>query len=214
MHPHVRRKISPFGRNDRPKAKHHRLSSRPTSVISTEGRNPACACRLMSSRTRSPGTAGRGRYGRCDGETGQSRGLYDRWPFKGAFPQSQERKPSSSLRSASQQPEAGEGEPLVGPRQSRAFPAGLMIGDGAGRGPRHGRAPAFAQRPAHAGTPAPGNPVRPRHYPEAASAARASNSERSRALRVMSAARRNSARASSRRPSLCSRSPRTAGSRW
>ena len=47
-----------------------------------------------------------------------------------------------------------------------------------------------------------------------ASAARASSSSRSRALRVIEAARSNSARASSPRPSRASRSPRTLGSRW
>jgi hypothetical protein len=46
------------------------------------------------------------------------------------------------------------------------------------------------------------------------SAARARSSVRSRPLRVSDAARSNSARASSRRPSLARKSPRTLGSRW
>ena len=45
----------------------------------------------------------------------------------------------------------------------------------------------------------------------AAAAARSSSSSRSRALRVSEAARSNSSRASSKRPSLASRSPRTLG---
>ena len=45
-------------------------------------------------------------------------------------------------------------------------------------------------------------------------AARPSKSEHSRALRASEAARESSARASSNRPSLSSRSPRTLGSRW
>ena len=49
--------------------------------------------------------------------------------------------------------------------------------------------------------------------PALACRARASSSSRSRALRVISAARVNSAAASVRRPSLASRSPRTLGSR-
>lgn len=48
----------------------------------------------------------------------------------------------------------------------------------------------------------------------AASAARASSKVRSRAFLVSAAARSNSARASSKRPSFASRSPRTLGSRW
>jgi len=48
---------------------------------------------------------------------------------------------------------------------------------------------------------------------QADSAARASRNARSRAFPASDAARRNSVRASSRRPSLSSRSPRTAGSR-
>ena len=51
-----------------------------------------------------------------------------------------------------------------------------------------------------------GNPV--------ISAALSSNNSRSRPLRVMPAAFSNSARASSRRPSFASRSPRTLGSQW
>ena len=47
----------------------------------------------------------------------------------------------------------------------------------------------------------------------AQAAARSSSSARSRALRVSDAARSNSARASSGRPSLLRKSPRTAGSR-
>ena len=50
--------------------------------------------------------------------------------------------------------------------------------------------------------------------PLAAARARSSNSARSRSLRVIPAARSNSAPASARRPSLASRSPRTLGSRW
>ncbi|MEJ7704338.1 MAG: hypothetical protein WKF47_11980 [Geodermatophilaceae bacterium] len=43
---------------------------------------------------------------------------------------------------------------------------------------------------------------------------RASSRVRSRSLRVIAAARSNSVRASSKRPSLASRSPRTLGNRW
>lgn len=50
--------------------------------------------------------------------------------------------------------------------------------------------------------------------PRAQPAARSSSSARSRALRVSAAARSNSVRASSRRPSLARRSPRTLGRRW
>src|SRR2546426_440838 len=45
-------------------------------------------------------------------------------------------------------------------------------------------------------------------------AARSRRSSRSRALRVSDAARSHSARASSKRPSFASRSPRTLGKRW
>ena len=56
--------------------------------------------------------------------------------------------------------------------------------------------------------------VRTRASAYASAAARCSSSVRSRSLRVRLAARSNSARASSLRPSLPSRSPRTLGSRW
>jgi hypothetical protein len=50
--------------------------------------------------------------------------------------------------------------------------------------------------------------------PPAHSRTRSSSSSRSRALRVSAAARSNSERASSNRPSFFSRSPRTLGKRW
>src|SRR5207245_6957255 len=52
------------------------------------------------------------------------------------------------------------------------------------------------------------------HSPERTRAARSRSSVLSRALRVSAAARSNSARASSKRPSLARKSPRTVGSRW
>ena len=77
---------------------------------------------------------------------------------------------------------------------------------------------------ARTGEPSPRRSIRPRRRRSshacdgfrlrAHAAARASRTSRSRALRVSDAARSNSARASSKRPSLASRSPRTLGSRW
>src|SRR5438128_12510405 len=57
-------------------------------------------------------------------------------------------------------------------------------------------------------------PIQVGPYPRAHAAARARSRLRSRVFRVREAARSNSARASSNRPSLERRSPRTLGKRW
>lgn len=57
-------------------------------------------------------------------------------------------------------------------------------------------------------------PVLPGHSLDTHAAARSSSRSRSRVFRVSEAASFSSARASSRRPSFASKSPRTLGSRW
>ncbi len=81
--------------------------------------------------------------------------------------------------------------------------------------PGHPRQPLLgghAEEPDQVGEPG-GPDDSAERKPVTGNAARARNSARSRSLPVIAAARPNSARASSTRPSLASRSPRTAG-RW